>query len=653
MATDSSSRSTSSRSAPSRTGLRRRLNRLGRDYLYVLAGLPLAVASLAVLLTLSAAALITVVVWVGALLMPVALLVASAFARLSRRRLRAWGSDPAPVVYRPAGRGPLGLVRLMGDPRRWLDLAFEGGLAFPVRLVTFVVAVVWTGVAVGGLTLWIWWGLVPGQTLWPVQLLQALTPDLAPQTAVGRYWTDAAGNFLLGLVFLVSLPAVLRAVARFDGHVTEALLGGEAVSGAPSPPAETAGIPLERPAGAVPVSRWVWAGACFAALALLAVSWPLFAALYGLSPAVAMGLAVGHSAAIALAVRWPWAGIGVSFLTSLATMVLTVELAALLPWPWPVTAIVAQCVLVALLALRHQWYWAVGAWSVGAFLTALAFVLTHGGTPGGLANGVVLVSVTAVLTVLGILERLWRQGTARAQQAEELSAEEAQRRRDLEERNRIARDMHDIVAHSMSVINVQASTAQYRKSGIDVAVQQEFDDIANSSRQALAEMRSLLAVLRGDDAVPTAPVPTLGDIPELVATARASGAEITDQIDGEAPPTVGLTAYRIVQEALSNALRHAPGSQIKVTTALESGGRVLRVSVVNSAPREEGLAAPGSGFGLAGIRERVSALGGRVLAEPTAAGGFRISASLPVLPQGDGPRQREASSEPIPPEAAD
>lgn len=377
-------------------------------------------------------------------------------------------------------------------------------------------------------------------------------------------------------------------------------------------------------------NRLVWVLACFAALVLLAVAWPVLTVLYGVHAAVAMVLAVAHSAAAVLAIRWPWAGIVLSTLSSLAVMLATAAVAAELPWPWPVTGILAQCLLVLVLALRHQWYWVAVAWSAGALLTALGSVLSPGWAAGGLANGVVLVSLTAGLAVLGVMERLWRQGTARAQQAEELSVEEAQRRRDLEERNRIARELHDVVAHSMSVINVQATTAKYRKPGIDDSVQQEFDDIAKSSRQALSEMRSLLAILRNDDVAPTAPAPTLTDIPDLVETARASGATIIDSIEVDAPATVGLTAYRIVQEALSNALRHAPGSRIEVTTALTGDRRTLTVEVVNSAPHGGAVPAPGSGLGLAGIRERASARGGTVQAGPTPAGGYRVAVALPV-----------------------
>src|SRR5699024_2419902 len=159
--------------------------------------------------------------------------------------------------------------------------------------------------------------------------------------------------------------------------------------------------------------RWVWAAAAFVAVVLLAIEWPVLAVLYGLHPAAAMVLAMTHSAAVVLTVRWPLVGIAVSSFGSLATMLATFPMAAVLPWPWPVTGILAHCLLVALLSLRHQWYWVAGGWGAGTVLTALAFVVTPERTLGGLANGVVLVSVTAGLAMLGVLERLWRQGAIR------------------------------------------------------------------------------------------------------------------------------------------------------------------------------------------------------------------------------------------------
>ena len=124
------------------------------------------------------------------------------------------------------------------------------------------------------------------------------------------------------------------------------------------------------------------------------------------------------------------------------------------------------------------------------------------------------------------------------------------RRRELEERGRIARELHDVVAHSMSVITVQAGTAKYRLQHLDAETVSEFEDIAGSSRQALGEMRSLLTILRTDESVAEVSMPGLSQIEELVESSRSAGAQISAELDDvEVLPTIGLTAYRVVQEA--------------------------------------------------------------------------------------------------------
>jgi signal transduction histidine kinase len=343
-----------------------------------------------------------------------------------------------------------------------------------------------------------------------------------------------------------------------------------------------------------------------------------------------------HSAAAILAVRWPWAGLGASVVGAVALMVVTADAAANWPWPWPVTVLLAHCLTVFVLALRHTWYWAASLWSAGAMLTVVApAVIEHNTGDSAVANGVVLVSLSGGIALVGVIVRLWILSMVRTEQAERLSAEETGRRRELEERNRIARELHDVVAHSMSVITVQASTARYRLPGLDDAVQQEFTEIAASSRRALGEMRGLLGILRGHDTAPTAPVPGLADVTELVESTRASGAVITYVgTDAVVPDAVGLTAFRVVQEALSNALRHAPGASIAVT--LTEDGHDLRVRVTNTAPARTEEPTPGARLGLAGIRERVAALGGTAASGPTPDGGFEITATLPVT-EGDEP----------------
>lgn len=387
----------------------------------------------------------------------------------------------------------------------------------------------------------------------------------------------------------------------------------------------------------------LWSLVSVAAVTLVAVGWPVTASGYGTHPAAAMAFTLVNCAAAILAMRWPWAGLSASIAGAAALTTVTAGAPPEWPWPWPVTVLLAHCLTVFVLALRHPWYWAASLWLAGAMLTVLApAALSAGGHPSAFANGVVLVSLSGGFALFGVLVRLWSLSVLRMEQAERLSATETGRRRELEERNRIARELHDVVAHSMSVITVQASTARYRQPGLDEAVQREFEEIAASSRRALGEMRGLLGILRGHDTAPTAPLPTLSDVTGLIESTRASGVEITyreahpgadaegaaDTEGDTVPEVVGLTAFRVVQEALSNALRHAPGSAITVTVT--DDGHELRVVVTNTPPDRHDDPTPGARLGLAGIRERVTALGGTVSAGPTPDGGFEVAATLPV-----------------------
>lgn len=370
------------------------------------------------------------------------------------------------------------------------------------------------------------------------------------------------------------------------------------------------------------------------AVVLLAVSWPVLTALYGVLAPVAMVIALGQSAAILLALRWPSAALPASVVALAGAMVATMGAAATQPWPWPVPTLLAHCAVIMILAFRYHWTWSAGAWAAGSLLTAGAVTF---GDDTGLASGIVGVSISAGVVAAGVLGRLWLLNLSRAERAETAGALESRRRMELQERTRIARELHDVVAHSMSVINVQATTARYRRPGLDEWVQREFDDIADSSRQALGEMRSLLGILRGDDKALTAPLPGFSDIPDLVDTSRASGTRISLMIDVEAPPATGVIAYRVVQEAVSNALRHAPGAPVTIRVTGETDRAAVLVEVVNDPPARVATPAPGSGMGLAGIRERVLTSGGTVNAGPRAGGGFAVVVRIPVTEHGSHP----------------
>jgi signal transduction histidine kinase len=227
-----------------------------------------------------------------------------------------------------------------------------------------------------------------------------------------------------------------------------------------------------------------------------------------------------------------------------------------------------------------------------------------------------------------------RTGHALAEQVAHSELEEA-RRALLEERTRIAREMHDVVAHHMSLIAVQAETAPYRLDDLSDGAKEEFTALSATAREALNDVRRLLGVLRSDGPAERAPQPKLADIATLVETSRRAGlsVDLAMPANGDAAVShaVGLCAYRIVQEALSNAGRHAPGTWVHV--AVERDPDVLRLDVVNgppTTPPQASLEEARAGHGIAGMKERVALLGGSLSAEPNILGGFAVSAVLPL-----------------------
>ena len=205
----------------------------------------------------------------------------------------------------------------------------------------------------------------------------------------------------------------------------------------------------------------------------------------------------------------------------------------------------------------------------------------------------------------------------------------------LEERQRIARELHDVVAHHMSVIAIQAEAAPYKTPNPPQELVESFAEIRASALSGLNELRRVLGVLRSE-APDTAPQPGLGDLDELLESARNAGVTVTAGITGAPRPLpdgVDLSAYRIVQEALSNAMRHAPGAAVEVK--LRFGDAALVVEVRNDCPPGNGGAqdvAPGEGggHGIIGMRERATMLGGHLQAGPTTKGEFLVTAALPL-----------------------
>jgi signal transduction histidine kinase len=264
---------------------------------------------------------------------------------------------------------------------------------------------------------------------------------------------------------------------------------------------------------------------------------------------------------------------------------------------------------------------------------------------------------TLTIVVAGMAGLLARTRHAYLQEAEERAAR-AEAGRDQEsaraaaaERARIARELHDVVAHHVSLMAVQAEAAASLLPGRPDQAKQSVEIIGDTARQALTELRRLLGVLRGPgEELQTAPSPSLGELGAVLELVRGTGLPVDFRVEGTPcvlSPGVDLTAYRIVQEALTNTMRHAPAAHAAVTLSYEPG--YVTVSVANSASASSSASRSGSGagrplapatarpapvgragFGLAGIAERVASCGGSLSAGPTLAGGFAVTARLPA-----------------------
>ncbi len=335
-----------------------------------------------------------------------------------------------------------------------------------------------------------------------------------------------------------------------------------------------------------------------------------------------MFAALAFSLPLALRDRWPLAAWRSAFL--LVPLGTVVSRQFLDEVPYTAAASIMYILVVYAVAVRCERHITVGVWIV-SFLAAW---MIH-------PNSTALVVGTVSVTVLfGYNVRARRLAAGLLAQEERRSERALAAQAALEERARIARELHDVVAHHMSVIAIQAEAVPLQASGDARRLEEGLREIRALSLAAMTEMRRVLGVLReGDGPTDTAPQPGLGRLEELVDTARSAGLVVTLKLVGDLaglPTAVSLSAYRIAQESLSNAMRHAPGSTVSLKVARY--GAELHVQVTNGAghrsPEEPGHTGH-MGHGLIGMRERVSVLGGKLWVGPTGTG-FAVTAILPI-----------------------
>ena len=292
--------------------------------------------------------------------------------------------------------------------------------------------------------------------------------------------------------------------------------------------------------------------------------------------------------------------------------------------------------------------WGLAALAVGLFgsvLGAYDWLGTVDASTGGSQNEInwstyvpVVLSLATFPVAAWALGALARTRTAYVDsliQRNEQLRREAEQRAELgatQERARIAREMHDVVAHGLSVIVVQADGARYAAEQDPALAPKALETVAQTAREALAEMRQLLGLLRDGDAL-TRPQPRLSDIATLIEETQAGGTTVIATLpglDAQVPEGIALTAFRVVQESLSNVRKHAgPGAAARVTVTADGGSLTIEVTDDGRGAAADGPGESG-GLGLVGMRERISAHNGTLETGPAPGGGFRVYAKMPL-----------------------
>ncbi|WP_328528495.1 histidine kinase [Nocardioides sp. NBC_00368] len=342
---------------------------------------------------------------------------------------------------------------------------------------------------------------------------------------------------------------------------------------------------------------------------------------------VALLIGVTHAGSIPLALRRPVEAAGLS-LVAVTVAALAVARESPPGWPWMVPPPTLTQLLV-LLVLTLVAGWRLAAITLGIQVAAGLVLAVVGLAWNDFVPSVVEVANFASLALLiGALATVAR----RLSESRSALREEHERRSVVEEKARIARELHDVIAHNMSLITVQARSAPHRVDDVSPAAEAEFAEIADLAASALRQMRGVLDVLRTEEGQSgRVPVPGIDGLGELFESARGTGQRV--EVRGDLPeladvaPEVGTAAYRIVQEALSNARRHAPNEAVSVDI---DQAEDLTVRIANPL---DGAAASGEstggGHGLIGMRERAAAVGGSLTAGAID-GEFVVAARLPA-----------------------
>ncbi|WP_367321753.1 histidine kinase [Streptomyces sp. HUAS ZL42] len=330
--------------------------------------------------------------------------------------------------------------------------------------------------------------------------------------------------------------------------------------------------------------------------------------------------------------------VGAFWLSFLSTMAVAVLGSTWSNWPWLPGSFVSHLVVLTVVAIRTRPRTAAWMWLVTAAYAFVSESFFGGGHFSTNTAQMLFVSAFALLAVT--VWHIRREAAQEVTAQQSVTAHERSRRTLLEERTTIARELHDVVAHHMSVVAIQAEAAPYRVENPPEELERAFATIRENAVAALTELRRVLGVVRAEDyEAPDAPQPTLADIDGLLANVRDAGLSVEKAVTGavrELPQGVELSAYRIVQEALSNTLRHAPGANARVEIGYVLGGLGLRI--VNAPPPEPSLVkpSPGAGHGITGMRERVSMLNGEMTAGPAQDGGYEVTVFLPVPQASEG-----------------